>query len=173
MRGGARFLATWLWSRRLTEPPRPANIRRSFKREPEAMRTSKPPLKGEVPAVGGRRGSFPKPHGRGGSVSRRDLTQAYRRHTQPTGGTNSEATYQAKRQPLFGSRGSGGRGASLREAASPPRVPPVLPTSQPPPMRRGRGGFGRSASGEERRASLRRGREQCLDRAPRGRWCLR
>ena len=124
MRGGARFLATWLWSRRLTEPPRPANMCRSFKQEPEAMRTNKPPLKGEVPAIGGRRGSFPAPHGRGGSVSRRDLTQAYRRHTQPTGGTNSEASYQAKRQPLFGSRGSGGRGASLREAASPPRISP-------------------------------------------------
>ena len=29
---------------------------------------------------------------------------------------------QAKRQPLFGREGSGGRGASLREAASPPSV---------------------------------------------------
>ena len=25
MRGGGGFLAAWLWSRRLTEPPRPAN----------------------------------------------------------------------------------------------------------------------------------------------------
>ena len=32
---------------------------------------------------------------------------------------------QAKRQPLFGREGSGGRGASLREAASPPSVPPT------------------------------------------------
>ena len=29
---------------------------------------------------------------------------------------------QFKRQPLFGREGSGGRGASLREAASPPRI---------------------------------------------------
>ena len=136
-------------------------------------RHAKPPLKGEVPAVGGRRGSFPKPHGRGGSVSRRDLTQAYRRRTQPTGGINSEATYQANRQPLFGSGGLGERRFSLRSGLSPRVFPHVLPTSQPPPMRRGRGGFGRNASGEERRASLRRGREQCLNRAPRGRWCLR
>ena len=34
---------------------------------------------------------------------------------------------QLKRQPLFGREGSGGRGASLREAASPPSVP--YPTS--------------------------------------------
>ena len=33
---------------------------------------------------------------------------------------------QAKRQPLFGREGSGGRGASLREAASPPSTPPTL-----------------------------------------------
>ena len=52
--------------------------------------------------------------------------------TQPTckepnhlsGGTNSEEPSQPKRQPLFGREGSGGRGASLREAASPPRIPP-------------------------------------------------
>ena len=30
----------------------------------------------------------------------------------------------AKRQPLFGREGSGGRGASLREAATPPRISP-------------------------------------------------
>ena len=32
-----------------------------------------------------------------------------------------------KRQPLFGREGSGGRGASLREAASPPRISAILP----------------------------------------------
>ena len=51
----ARFLVCRLWSRRLTEPPRPANMPRPF----EATHTSKPPLKGEVSAVGGRRGSVP------------------------------------------------------------------------------------------------------------------
>ena len=42
----------------------------------------------------------------------------------PTGGTKQEEPYPAERQPLFGREGSGGRGASLREAASPPSVPP-------------------------------------------------
>ncbi len=61
--------------------------------------------------------------GRGGSVSRRDHSPAYRRHAHLSGGTKPEETSQPKRQPLFGREGSGGRGASLREAASPPRVP--------------------------------------------------
>ena len=39
-----------------------------------------------------------------------------------SGGTNSEKSSHPKRQPLFGREGSGGRGASLREAASPPRI---------------------------------------------------
>ena len=34
----------------------------------------------------------------------------------------SKKNNPAKRQPLFGREGSGGRGASLREAASPPRI---------------------------------------------------
>ena len=71
--------------------------------------------------------SFPLLAGRGGSVSRRDLTQAYRRHAQRTGGTKPKEKYPVKRQPLFGREGSGGRGASLREAASPPSF--VLLTS--------------------------------------------
>ena len=57
--------------------------------------------------------------GCGGSVSRRDHNQAVGPHL--TGGTKLEETSQPKRQPLFGREGSGGRGASLREAASPPR----------------------------------------------------
>ncbi len=60
--------------------------------------------------------SFPASHGRGGSVSRRDQNQAYRRATVLTGGTKQEETYRPKRQPLFGREREGG--ASLREAAS-------------------------------------------------------
>ncbi len=60
--------------------------------------------------------------GRGGSVSRRDHNQAYRRRAQLSGGTNSAET-----TPPNASRSSGegvwGRGASLREAASPPESP--------------------------------------------------
>ena len=43
-----------------------------------------------------------------------------------SGGTNSEEPSQPKRQPLFGREGSGGRGASLRESASPPEFPRSL-----------------------------------------------
>ena len=116
------FPVYWLSPRRLTEPPRPANMPRPF----EATHTSKPPLKGEVSAVGGRRGSVP-PHriGRGGSVSRRDHSQAYRRPTILSGG----ATYAEAHKPNAScSSGEGvwGRGASLREAASPPESPHAL-----------------------------------------------
>ena len=60
--------------------------------------------------------SLPATHGRGGSVSRRDQNQAYRRATVLTGGTKQEETYRPKRQLLFGREREGG--ASLREAAS-------------------------------------------------------
>ena len=87
----------------------------------------KPPLKGEVPAICGRRGSnSPRCEGRGGSVSRRDHNQVYRRPPLLSGGT----TY-AEANPPNASRSSGegvwGRGASLREAASPPESPSSLP----------------------------------------------
>ena len=88
---------------------------------------AKPPLKGEVPALGGRRGSPPKNtlQGRGGSVSRRDHNQAAGTRSHPSGGTKPEKTSYPKRQPLFRREGSGGRGASLREAASPPSTSPT------------------------------------------------
>ena len=70
---------------------------------------AKPPLKGEVPAIGGRRGSFSQ---------RRQVANAPTLRRNQTRRSNP-----AKRQPLFGREGSGGRGASLREAASPPSVP--------------------------------------------------
>ena len=55
---------------------------------------------------------LPMPHGRGGSVSRRDHNQAAGTRAHLTGGTNSAEAINAKRQPLFGREGSGGRGAS-------------------------------------------------------------
>ena len=62
----------------------------------------KPPLKGEVLAVGGRRGSFPQ---------RRQVTNA-----PPLRRNHLCRSHQVKRQPLFGREREGG--ASLREAAS-------------------------------------------------------
>ena len=61
--------------------------------------------------------------GRGGSVSRRDHNQAYRRHTPLTGGTKPEETATSNASRSSG-EGVWGRGASLREAASPPESPP-------------------------------------------------
>ena len=81
-------------------------------------------LKGEAPAIGGRRGSFPQ---------RRQVTNA-----PPLRRNHLCRSPQVKRQPLFGREGSGGRGASLREAASPP-VSPTLPSL-------GEGARGRGAS---------------------------
>ena len=72
---------------------------------------AKSPLKGEVPAIGGRRGSFPQ---------RQQVTNA-----PPLRRNHLCRSPQVKRQPLFGREGSGGRGASLREAASPPRISPT------------------------------------------------
>ena len=86
---------------------------------------AKPPLKGEVPAIGGRRGSFPQ---------RQQVTNA-----PPLRRNQTRRSNPAKRQPLFGREGSGGRGASLREAASPPSVPH-------PAVSSGEGARGRGAS---------------------------
>ncbi len=74
---------------------------------------AKPPLKGEVPAIGGRRGSLPQR--RQVAIPIVDAPTLRRNHLC--------RSPQVKRQPLFGREGAGGRGASLREAASPPSVP--------------------------------------------------
>ena len=69
--------------------------------------------------------SPPSLAGRGGSVSRRDLTQLTRNRAHLSGGT----TYAEVLTPIASySSGEGvwGRGASLREAASPPESPPPL-----------------------------------------------
>ena len=69
--------------------------------------------------------------GRGGSVSRRDHNQAYRRPRSPHRRNQLRRSTHPKRQPLFGREREGG--ASLREAAS-------LAASHRPPLSAGRGG---------------------------------
>ena len=69
--------------------------------------------------------SFPTLAGRGGSVSRRDHTQAYRRPPPLSGGTNSKGSSHPKRQPLFGRGGLGERRFSQRSGLS-PRISPHL-----------------------------------------------
>ena len=61
--------------------------------------------------------------GRGGSVSRRDHIQAYRRPPQLAGGTNFAEITNPNASRSSG-EGGWGRGASLREAASPPESSP-------------------------------------------------
>ncbi len=172
----ARFPASWLRSRRLTEPPRPTSVLprcQSISRGPKGWRgRSESPrlasaeaaprrmvaaalsaavtstkLIGDEPhlqgAQAGRKDQLessyssggsareglllekpppsqpasasPAPHGRGGSVSRRDLSQAYRRRTALAGGASWEKR-PTRIQLLFGREREGG--ASLREAAS-------------------------------------------------------
>ena len=60
--------------------------------------------------------------GHGGSVSRRDHNQAYRRQKALSGGTNDEGATTSNASRSLG-EGVWGRGASLREAASPPEFP--------------------------------------------------
>ena len=68
-------------------------------------------------------GFVPKrPHVRGGSVSRRGLNQAAGNRTQRSGGTNYAEVPKSNASRSSG-EGVWGRGASLREAASPPESP--------------------------------------------------
>ena len=85
----------------------------------------KPPLKGEVPAKRAEGFRSPAPQGRGGSVSRRDHNQVYRRRTHLSGGT-SHAEVRNPNANRSSGEGVWGRGASLREAASPPEFPQAL-----------------------------------------------
>ena len=86
-------------------------------------RHSKPPLKGEVPAVGGRRGSFPKPHGHGGSVSRRDLNQLIENppHSQAEPTPKQRTKPNASRSSGVG--GLGGEGLLSEKPPLPPESP--------------------------------------------------
>ena len=147
----ARCLVLRLWSRRLTEPPRPANvwIWHKLKSErpervagaigklPDGLRPPPRVRRREIPLGSLRRGSqgashtpntknpmaitigFLRaltPHVRGGSVSRRGLTQAHRSRTHLTGGTTYAETHNSN-----ASRFPGG---SAREGPFSERPPP-------------------------------------------------
>ena len=87
---------------------------------------AKPPLKGEVPALGGRRGSVPSaPQGRGGSVSRRDHNQAAGIRAQQTGATCQKE--ESPRPPAtLRERGSGGEALLLEKRPLPQHLPAVI-----------------------------------------------
>ena len=75
-----------------------------------------PPRKSDLPSTNAK---VP-----GGSVSRREHAHLQRTRTTPSQGEPSQPKpTNSNPQLLFGREGSGGRGASLREAASPPRNP--------------------------------------------------
>ena len=80
--------------------------------------------------------SSPMPAGRGGSVSHRDHNHFTRNRPHLAGGTNSEEPHNTNASRSSG-EGVWGRGASLREAASPPESP--LNISLPPECRGWRG----------------------------------
>ena len=141
---------TWLWSRRLTEPPRPANYRpRRGRRFPKGDRKalwSCPQRRNPLRVR--RRG--PTPHGRGGSVSRRDHNRLAGNRAQlawahksegsvkpipscSSGGSAREGLLSEKPPPshtshipysqLLFRRGGLGERRFSREAASPPESP--------------------------------------------------
>ena len=87
---------------------------------------AKPPLKGEVPALGGRRGSFPNATKVTAALSAAVTTTNSQKPAPTLRRNQLRRSHHPKRQPLFGREGSGGRGASLREAASPPSTSPTL-----------------------------------------------
>ena len=78
--------------------------------------------------------------GRGGSVSRRDLDRAYRRPPTLAWVRKSEETHKPIPSHSSG-EGVWGRGASLREAASPPEFPHPLPKKYNPPLAQGLGAW--------------------------------
>ena len=105
------FPVAWLWSRRLTEPPRPANVwfrHQSIKKGPEGGRgRSKSCQTGSVPRLASADAKSLSPQGRGGSVSRRDLTLAYRRSTALAWALNAKRA--TKPIPSHSSGGGPGR----------------------------------------------------------------
>ena len=79
-------------------------------------------------------GRYPTLAGRGGSVSRRDHNQAYRRPRPPLRRNQIRRTPHLKRQPLFGRGGLGERRFSQRSGLSPRVSRPARPRRrcQPP-----------------------------------------
>ena len=97
----ARIPAGWLGSRRLTEPPRPADVGCRPIIGKGRAKVSKG--RSQSPLVAPEGAKFHPRNGRGGSVSRRDLNPVYRRLPQLSGGT----TYAEAFNPNA-SRSSGG-----------------------------------------------------------------
>ena len=106
--------AAWLWSRRLTEPPRPCEM---------GERTPPPAYGGHLPFQGRlyrkRRQKAPSAEG---AVSRRDHHQAYWKHTHLSGGTKS-----AEKHNSNASRSSGGSAREELLSEKPP-LPPESPS---------------------------------------------
>ena len=122
------------WIRHKLKSERAEGVAGAIGKLPDGLRPPPHLRRGEIPSLppsaegGGSSasadgGGYAHPsHVRGGSVSRRGLTQAYRRPPALAWARKSEGTY--KPIPSYSSgEGVWGRGASLREAASPPESP--------------------------------------------------
>ena len=72
---------------------------------------------------------LPMPHGRGGSVSRRDHNQAAGTRVHLTGGTNSEEATNSNASRSSGERGLGGEVLLSEKQPLPPASPGILPSS--------------------------------------------
>ena len=90
----------------------------SFGHEAGAFRSPPPPLRPLIYKLV----SYPPLAGRGGSVSRRDHNLLARNRAQLAGGTKPAEASNSNASRSSG-EGVWGRGASLREAASPPESP--------------------------------------------------
>ena len=86
-------------------------------------RAKKPPLKGEVPAKRAEGFRLPAPQGRGGSVSRRDHNQIYRRATALSGGTTYADAHKPNASRSSGERGLGGEALLSEKRPLPPASP--------------------------------------------------
>ena len=119
----ARFPTNWLWSRRLTEPPRPAYARERKKLQRMRNLISTVNDNASCAVAEGNQQPHPK------AARPRRLCQPP--GTQPpsskslhlSGGTPSEEAHNSNASCSSEERGLGGEAASLREAASPPSVP--------------------------------------------------
>ena len=89
----------------------------------EGLLLEKPPPS-HMPRYPRVRRRTPAPHGRGGSVSRRDHSQAYRRRTAPLAGGASSGG-KTNSNPSYSSGGGPGE-ALLLEKRPPPEFPHVL-----------------------------------------------
>ena len=126
---GACSLLSWLSPRRLTEPPRTCGAGRA---NPSARSAGTVPFQEE--AFRGVACNVPAATVAAALSAAVTTTQLIR--NEPTLRRNQlRRSTQLQRQPLLGREGSGGRGASLREAASPPSIsPPSQNLTLPAPV---------------------------------------